>query len=401
MIMKSILFLTSTNLAANPRLLKELQLATANGFSATVVQFTVGNWSDRMTQELQQQFSEVTFVQLSALRKPLLPWLLSTVLHNISNRIPITVQNDWMLSISAGKRSFLLLQQLKKLKKKHDWVVAHNPAAFYPACWFAKKNKAKLGIDVEDYHPGETTNAKASSTMKQLMQRVLPAAAYCSYAAPLIAAEVQKDIPGLKNLQLTLLNGFDGAEFVKPVTTADESLKLVWFSQHIDAGRGLEQVIPVVNELYPKVELHLTGQLNKGFEAKYLTDKTGIVLHQPMPQKQLHLFLSEFDAGLATDLPVNRNRDIALTNKIIAYAQAGLAVAAMHTSAQDLFLKQSDLFSVQMENNRLSVHSALLNLYQKKKSGELNRQEQFQKGQRFAWQHISKPLLSIWNNHDA
>ncbi|HTH30744.1 MAG TPA: hypothetical protein VL946_05300, partial [Lacibacter sp.] len=137
--MKNILFLTSTNLAANPRLLKELKLATSNGYEATVIQFSVGNWSDTMTADLQQQFPAVEFVQLSALRKPFFPWLLCTAFFKLSNIVPLSVRNYWLLSVSAGKRSFLLLQELKKMNKRYDWVIAHNPAAFYPASWFGKK----------------------------------------------------------------------------------------------------------------------------------------------------------------------------------------------------------------------------------------------------------------------
>jgi hypothetical protein len=399
--MKNILFLTSTNLAANPRLLKELKLATANGYSATVIQFSIGNWSDGMTNELQQQFTGTEFIQLSALRKPFRSWMLSTVLQKICSILPIAFRTDWMLSVSNGKRSFLLLEQLKKMREKYEWVIAHNPAAFYPALWYGKSTGAKVGIDVEDYHPGETNNAKEADSMRKLMQAVLPSATYCSYAAPLIAAEVQKDIPGMTNKQLTILNGFDDNEFIEPLATTDEVLRLVWFSQNIDAGRGLEEVLPVVQQLYPAVELHLVGQLNHSFEEKFLRNKTGIVIHEPMPQKQLHQFLAKFDVGLATDIPVNRNRDIALTNKILAYAQAGLAIAAMHTSAQDQFLSNSNLLHVQMENNTVSITAALQNLYSKKKNAELNKQKQFETGRLYAWQKIAQPLLAIWENNYA
>lgn len=399
--MKTILFLTSTNLAANPRLLKELQLATANGYSATVIQFSVGNWSDGMTNELEQQFAGTKFIQLSALRKPFRQWMLSTVLQKICSILPIALRTKWMLSVSTGKRSFLLLEQLKKMTERYAWVIAHNPAAFYPALWYGKQTGAKVGIDVEDYHAGETNNAKGADSMKKLMQAVLPSASYCSYAAPLIAAEVQKDIPEMKNTQLILLNGFDAAEFIEPVSDAQDGLKLVWFSQNIDAGRGLEEVLPVVQQLYPRVELHLIGQLNHSFEEKFLQDKTGIVVHAPMPQKELHHFLAKFDVGLATDIPVNRNRDIALTNKILAYAQAGLAIAAMRTSAQDQFLSNSKLVYAQMENNRASITSALDKLYSKKKNAELNKQQQFETGRLYAWQKMSQPLLTIWENNYA
>jgi hypothetical protein len=394
--MKNILFLTSTNLAANPRLLKELKLATANGYSATVIQFSVGNWSDGMTNELQQQFTGTEFIQLSALRKPFRSWMLSTVLQKICSILPIAFRTDWMLSVSNGKRSFLLLEQLKKMREKYEWVIAHNPAAFYPALWYGKKTDAKVGIDVEDYHPGETNNAKEADSMKKLMQAVLPSATYCSYAAPLIAAEVQKDIPGMTNKQLTILNGFDASEFSEPLAATDEVLRLVWFSQNIDAGRGLEEVLPVVQQLYPTVELHLIGQLNRSFEEKFLQNKTGIVIHEPMPQKQLHQFLAKFDVGLATDIPVNRNREIALTNKILAYAQAGLFILAFDTQAQRSFLASNELEHLMVPNNADAIKKTVGSL----KKTELNKgkEKRFDQGQVFDKSRIYEPLINLWRS---
>ncbi len=108
--MKQILFLTSTNLASNPRLVKELMLALANGYNASVVQFYVGNWSDAMTDELKLQFAGVKFTELSALRKPFFPWFISTVAQKICSFLPIGIMNTQMLSVVAGKRSVLLLQ---------------------------------------------------------------------------------------------------------------------------------------------------------------------------------------------------------------------------------------------------------------------------------------------------
>lgn len=396
--MKQILFITSANLASNPRLVKELKLALANGYQAGVVQFYINNWSDGMTDELKLQFAGVKFTELSAIRKPFLPWFISTVAQKIFSFLPVEIMNTQMLSVVAGKRSLLLLSQLKKMNQKVDWVIAHNPAAFYPAYWYAKKTGASLGIDVEDYHPGETDNVKAASSMRKLMQQILPFANYCSYAAPLIAAEVKKDIPQMNNPQLTILNGFDAEEFIQPTDHKSSALQLVWFSQNIDAGRGLEHVIPVVNELFPAVELHLIGNLKQEFANLHLQNRTGIVIHAPMPQEKLHAFLAKFDVGLATDIPVNRNRELALTNKIIAYTQAGLYIAAMHTLAQDDFLKESDLQHELMENDALSIRKAFINLYQKKKNAELYKQEQFQKGQSYAWQKLSHQLVSIWEN---
>lgn len=212
--MKKILFITSTNLAANPRLVKELRLAVDNGFACTVLQFSLGNWSDAATKALMNEFNKVRFVQLSALRKPFFPWLLSTLLERLFSLIPYSLLTTRMLSIAVSKRTFLLLRQIPKLQNEpYDWVIAHNPPAFYPALVAARQFGARLGIDVEDYHPGETTVISSQHRMRTFMRRILPKADYCSFAAPLIMAEVQKDIPEMPERQLVILNGFPQNEF--------------------------------------------------------------------------------------------------------------------------------------------------------------------------------------------
>ncbi len=275
--------------------------------------------------------------------------------------------------------------------------MAHNPATFYPAYWYANKTGASLGIDVEDYHPGETNDVKAGNIMKKLMKEVLPFATYCSYAAPLIAAEVKKDIPQMNNQQLTILNGFDSDEFIEPINHEHNALQLVWFSQNIDAGRGLEYVIPVVNELFPAVELHLIGNLKQNFEQHFLLNKTGIHIHQPMPQKELHHFLATCDVGLATDIPVNRNRDIAITNKILAYVQAGLYIIAFDTEAQKDFLSANDLESQVVINTVAEISKVLIDM--NKLEMRKGKQNRFNKGNVFCWHQLSKPLVKVWNHN--
>ena len=306
--------------------------------------------------------------------------------------------NSWMLSMSAGKRTWLLLQKCKTIETNYDWVIAHNPAAFYPAFVAAKRMNSCLGIDIEDYHPGETHDPKASAIMKRLMQYVLPHADYCSYAAPLIAAEVQKDIPGMRNQQLTILNGFDGNEFAEPkVVSGTSPLRLVWFSQNIDFNRGLEEVIPAVNQLYPLAELHLVGSLKEKFASVHLQNRKGIVIHAPMSQKELHYFLSTCELGLAVDVPTDRNRELALTNKIIAFAQAGLPVLTYPVHAQLSFLKEYDFDFYVSENNQSSISNVLQTLDRT----ELYAQRilQFEKGKQLDWQLLSVPLSACWQSH--
>jgi hypothetical protein len=228
--------------------------------------------------------------------------------------------------------------------------------------------------------------------MRKLMCLVLPKADYCSYAAPLIAEAVRKDIPNMQNIQLVLMNGFPADEFVMPQTKSTQCLKLVWYSQHIDYGRGLENVLKVADQLHEVVELHLIGNLQSAFANTFLHGKRGVVIHPPMHQKQLHRFLGDFDVGLALDIPLNPNRDIALTNKIITYAQAGLIIAAMHTKGQDQFLDESGLAHIKMTNDESSISKAFLEIFEMKTSSRFDPVKQYTLGLNYCWERISDPL---------
>jgi hypothetical protein len=138
------------------------------------------------------------------------------------------------------------------------------------------------------------------------------------------------------------LNGFPSTDFTLK-NSHTTKLSLVWFSQHINGGRGLEPLVDAMADFSDQVELHLIGQLNPTFDRDFIKGKKGIHIHAPKPQSELHQFLCDFDIGVACDVPVNINRDLALTNKLIVYAQVGLFILATETNAQNIFLASSDL----------------------------------------------------------
>lgn len=374
-----------------------MKLATANDFEATVIQFTLGNWSDAITKLQMQEFPTVKFIELSAMRSPFFPWLFSSILQKLCSQLPTGILTNKMLSIATGKRSFLLSKQLNGMKNRYDWVVAHNPAAFYPALIFSKRTGAKLGIDVEDYHPGETNDLKETKRIQQLMQRTLPASVYCSYASPLIAKKVKKDIPFFGAKQLVIINGFYGDEFILPQNNWEGPLRLVWFSQFIDRGRGLEQLLHIVDE-FKDIELHLIGNMNVDFEKEFIGKKNNVFHHKAMQQAELHKRLSKFDIGLALEPGRDLNNQLAISNKLIAYVQAGLFIFASHTAAQDDFLINSNLYYLQTELTEPGLRECLIELTRQKADIRNLRKEQFEKGRQYDWENLSNELLNVWNS---
>lgn len=390
-----ILFITTTNLASNPRLLKELNVAQGSGFDCAVIQFYLGNWSDSKTEDLINDFPNVQFVFLSALRKPFTDWAISSLLELFLKRIPAKFLSLRLLAYASGKRSYLLHNYLKKSKEKYDWIIAHNPASFFPAYWISKKFQARLGIDVEDYHPGEMGGKVYVLKIIRLMRIVLNHATYISFSSPLIQRETWAQICSPVCDQYIILNGFKGADFTKPMNQISGNLKLIWFSQYIDAGRGLEEILPALEHI-KTIELHLIGELRNSFRYKYLLDKEFIFLHGTMTPSELNAAMVDFDIGLALEPGKDLNNNLAVSNKIITYAQAGLYILASHTPAQDQFLRESNLDYIQTDLSEKSLIDILLELQDKKELIRAERLKRYKQGRFYDWEKSGDILYNRW-----
>lgn len=360
--------------------------------------FNLNNWSEHLNQEIRSKLTAVKFIIIPANRKPFIQWIYVSMLERLYRLLPNDILSVDKISFSLSKRSYQILRALKNIKLDFDWVIAHNPGAFYPAYFVAKHSSAKLGIDVEDYHPGETHDKKLQSSMKKLMLSILAASDYCSHASPLIRKEVLRAFPQLTSRQLVVLNCFSDDEFITPVKIEDSPLRLVWFSQNINYGRGLEFIIPVIHDLYPSVELHLIGKVQSSFANKHLQRKSGIIIHPILPQKELHKFLALFDVGLALDTPVNQNRDIALTNKIIAYAQAGLFILAFDTKGHRQFLESSNLDYVISDHTTKPLLEQVEKIAIAKNEIRLLSSQRFKIANSYSWELESQKLITIWRN---
>lgn len=89
------------------------------------------------------------------------------------------------------------------------------------------------------------------------------------------------------------------------------------------------------------VEFHLIGNANQDFINSQSLG-SNIKLHGSMTQEELHKFISHMDIGLALEPGKDFNNTIALSNKVIAYAQAGLYILATNTFGQSQFLNSLD-----------------------------------------------------------
>ncbi|WP_430934763.1 hypothetical protein [Saccharicrinis sp. 156] len=271
--------------------------------------------------------------------------------------------------------------------------------------------------DIEDYDPGiyvPEAGKHYKSCTEFLLKKCAPSASALTSASPLIGEYSLKLIGDHPNHQV-ILNSFPSTEFSlanshKPIAGSTGVLRLVWFSQTISFGRGLEQLFEALNQLNElttqQLIITLIGNMDPEFEKQIvqtfqsqisnLTSQISLLIKPPLSQPELHAELAHHDIGLALEPGKDLNNGLAISNKIIAYAQAGLCILATDTPAQKQFMQEHpDLGTVcgQDKEGIVKGIAAMLEATNKINTDKLDR---FKKGKELAWEKESSKLVEIW-----
>ena len=392
---KKILFITTLNLASNPRLVKEIDLAILSKYEVSVICFEFNNWSKNYNKELLKRFDSVRFYIISAERRPYITWFIQSFKERFYrfafNFFPLKLSQ---ISQAISRRSNMIIGVLNHIKHA-DLVVGHNPGVLFPSLLAAKKFNCPVGFDMEDYHPGEGPNAHLKRITFDCIKKCLPLFNYVSFSSELIKNRVEDDL-NIKNKNwFTLLNYFPSSDFIHPYTQSIGIIKFVWFSQNINFGRGLEGFIPLMDRL-SNCELHLYGNINKHFFEKILSNRKYIILHEPIPQIQLHRELSNYDIGLALDIAIDENRDLAITNKFLAYLQSGLFIVTSNTSAHRFLLEHHPINGMCLYDSYADNYPLLNNLLSNIDNIRKNRTERFNCFLNKSWETERTSLENKW-----
>ena len=439
---KHLLFLTTQNYATNPRLYKEVKLAIKLNYRVTVATFRLGNWSDSKSNELglDKRNLRLQEIKIDATKKSKYQWLKWGLLEKLARFLyPAFKKNLLINSLASNRRSMQILEVCKKTDKP-DLIIVHNLGAAYPGFKLSRMWKIPFIFDVEDYHPGEAVkhdNGNEKKRREFLLQEILPWADGLTMASPLIRDFTLKLIGEHANHRV-ILNSFPEKEFNHPNQNGDsqiEPLKMVWFSQKISFDRGLEllfkALVQICNSAIQKgkndiaLSLTLIGDLDADFFQKeilplqnyiWCTPNIKTISHKQhlltnlqkpcsinlsilpaMPQIELHKNLKYFDIGLALEPGKDLNNQLALSNKIMAYAQAGLYILATNTPAQQEFMNESTNRGLICYQTPSSIATALLEILNRATEVKINFAKRFKDGHSLAWEHESSKLLSLWS----
>lgn len=403
--MKRALFIITGNLSTTPRAVKAIREVSKSMKCDVVIVNRSSLWQDKDRQIIQNL--GVRVMQLSLLRKPFLPWFYATVIEKGAAFFYEFFKKNLKINVFASdKSSIILCRYLAGIREvNYDIVLGHAAGALFPAYFFGKKWDIPFLFDMEDYHPGEyiaqdPENEKARRVF--LLRKLIPEAAVVTYASPLIGEHLLQ-LVGKRNIKQHQLinNAFFSNEFKLTHNHQEhfsDKLRLVWFSQKIAAGRGLEDFLTSFDVFDGKIEFHLYGAADPEFRSSYLDNRNYVHVHEPISQLDLHGLLSQYDVGLAIENKSrDLNRDLCLTNKIWAYAQAGLYILATDTSAQQRFIDENKSIGIITSSNPdeiASVLNTILSNLEKIRSGKPKR---FEYAQKMGYEQEADKLVAMVN----
>jgi glycosyltransferase involved in cell wall biosynthesis len=344
---------TSAQISYNPRLVKEADALADAGYEVQVVgcllEAEKTDFDRRLVADSDWDFHPVRVRRGHSLGDHG-RWLYATLRQRLYRKLPWLRRGPWGLARAYSRYVDELAERAATVDA--DLYIAHNLQAL-PAAWKAAADRgSKLGFDAEDFHRGQFPPDESGSLEEKLTRAIeeqfIPECDYVTAASPGIAQAYAEEL-GIESPP-SILNVFPKEErdAELPGGTREEErpgqenvVSLYWYSQVIGHDRGLQDAVQALGRLDERVHLSLRGEWEEGFrdELRRIAEREGVShrVHrlEPVPPEELVARAGLHDIGLALEQAHSPNRDLCISNKILAYLLAGLPVVATETEGQE------------------------------------------------------------------
>jgi glycosyltransferase involved in cell wall biosynthesis len=345
---KSVVLLTGNHLCHNPRVIKEASTLAAAGYEVRVF----GAWFDTELKSKDETLlakNLVNFEPVIDLTTDKTARFFGRTKSKLSRVVPsrFGFENNWQLGPSIAA-----LQTFAQ-KSGADLFIAHSEAGMAVAADLLTNGKS-VGVDMEDWFSEdllpEARRSRPLKLLRALEGKILSQGSYktCTSRAmaDALALEYGCDPPA------TIYNAF----YWSDRTSIDGLVKdrrdrqlpsIHWYSQTLGAGRGLDDLLAALSHLIHKAEVHLRGRPAIGF-ADWIREHTPenwrnvVFVHDLVSDNELLSRVAEHDIGFAGEQKYCRSRDLTVTNKILHYLLAGLAIVASDTTGQQEVAQQAN-----------------------------------------------------------
>jgi glycosyltransferase involved in cell wall biosynthesis len=320
--------------------LKSASALSGHGFAVTVL----GGWSDS---ELKRRDQEL-LVAVSFRFLPAFDFVENGVARfraRVRGRFARTARRltGWETPWQLGY-AYPALQNAARAQDA-ELFIAHSEQAMAVAVDLLQRGQ-RVGVDMEDWFSEdllpEARAGRPIRLLRRLERDLLVRGAYAACPSKAIGEALSKEygckapVVVYNAFPRTERQSFDG-QFRDRRTRSRPSVH--WFSQTLGPGRGLEDLLSACELVEHDFEIHLRGKPVPGFES-WLAAKLParrrdrLFVHGLVPNSELLSRIAEHDIGFAGEMKYCRSRELTITNKILYYLLAGLAVVASDTPGQ-------------------------------------------------------------------
>ncbi len=345
-----ILIITNGQLCRNPRPLKEAETLGRAGYTVTVL--AVRNHA---ASEVQDEI----LLKGAPFRREVVDMIPSRGLAGravFQRRLLLwtarKAANHGVATIQALGPAGALLRSARTLPA--DLTIVHNEVPHWVGVRLMQQGR-RVAADFEDWHSEdllpEDRLGRPLTRIRSVEHALMTRAVYVTTTSHALAGALQAIYGGPCPEVIT--NSFP----LQPdphTGSPGQPPAFFWFSQTLGAGRGLELFLAAWRQTGRPSRLVLLGQPAPGFDRRLLSrlpkdwhhriDFLPLVSPADLPG-----CIARHDVGLALEQPFIVNRNLTITNKILQYLNAGLAVIASDTAGQREVLAQQPEAGVLVE----------------------------------------------------
>ena len=335
---------SGNSLCRNPRVLKEASALAESGLEVEVL----GAWSSSVlrTEDLgilataKFLFSPVLDCESRGLSDRFLALLYRAMAKGARVGYQLTgTSSRWQFGPVTGALA-------RAVRSRHtDLAIAHSESGL-AAVDAISQAETRVGVDLEDWYSEdllpEARRSRPVEFLRRLEKRILDGGAYASATSRSMSEAVAQEYGC--SAPAVIYNAFPWADRAAMDGLSKDRLgrrrpSIHWYSQTLGEGRGLGELLAALNLVRTEAEVHLRGQLAEGFQSwlrARIPDswRDRIFIHEPVPNAELLSRIAEHDVGFAGEMKYCRNKEVTVSNKILHYLLAGLAVVASDTAGQ-------------------------------------------------------------------
>lgn len=401
----SVVVLSGNHLCHNPRAMKEAAAFSRAGFDVEIL----GAWWDlslrardrELTAQVPFRFTPVFDVAEASTVARLQRILCQ--LRNNAGQLAYQIggiPNRWQFGCVVGALTRAARQ------RKADLFIAHSEAALVVAQDLLALGH-RVGVDMEDWFSEdllpEDRKLRPIRLLHDLEQQLLRQSVHATCPSRAMSEALARTYEC--SPPTVIYNAFAWADraFI------DRQLKdrkdrrmpsIHWYSQTIGRGRGLEDLFAALPHVKHEAEIHLRGNPVAGFD-DWLARRVPaawrprIFIHGLVSNEELLSRISEHDIGFAGEMKYCKNRDLTVTNKILHYLLAGLAVVASDTTGQrEVATRSPHAVFLYPSGDASALGSRLNALLESKETLELARATALRAAEKiFCWEQQEEVLL--------